>query len=340
MNTKPALFIKGSLVHNVFQLLGDDEDSISLAITWALANAPSFLATFLERGCRFAKPHGDAQIWVHRHEGQGGITDVEIVVHGALHVIVEAKRGWMLPAAGQLRLYGRRESFAISKGVRRIVTLSECSQAYARAHLPLKAIGAVPVTHVSWAEIIGFAREAEASSGHVEKRLLRELANYLRSVMSTQNKSSNLVFVVSLASRTEEGWTTSWLEIVTKYSRYFHPVGDGWPKDPPNYVGFRYAGRLQSIHHVEEYEVIDNLKNVCPGIPDIPVAPHYLYKLGPAMIPPHEVRNGNIYPSGRVWCAIDTLLTSSTVSGARGQTQARGIAAEQAVAADGASRRR
>ena len=331
MNNKPALFINGNLVHNVFQLLGDDEDSISLAITWALANAPSFLALFLERGCSFGKQDANVQIWVHRYESGGGVTDVEIVVPGAIHVIVEAKRGWILPAAEQLRLYAGRESFTASKGVRRIVTLSECSQDFARSHLPLTAIGAVPITHVSWEEILAFAREAEAAGGHVEKRLLRELADYLRSVMSTQKKNSNLVFVVSLASRTEEGWTTSWLEIVTKYSRYFHPVGDHWPKDPPNYVGFRYAGRLQSIHHVDEYEVIDNLKDACPGIPDRPVTPHYLYKLGPAIIPPQEVRNGSIYPSGRVWCAIDTLLTSPTVSDARDRTQARGVAAEQAV---------
>src|SRR5205814_1139717 len=134
------------------------------------------------------------------------------------------------------------------------------------------------------------------------------------------------VYVVSLASNTEKGWTTSWIDIVMKYSRYFHSVGGSWPKDPPNYMGFRYKGKLQSIHHVDEYEVIENLKNACPGIPDVPVNPHYLYKLGPAIVPTREVKTGNVYPNGRVWCAIDTLLTCGSVSEARDLTQTRGVA--------------
>src|SRR5439155_19439430 len=104
--------------------------------------------------------------------------------------------------------------------------------------------------------------------------------------MSRQQKDSNHFYVISLASHTEKGWTTSWIDIVMKYSRCFYPVGGNWPKDPPNYMRFRYKGKLQSIHHVDEYEVIQNLKNACPGIPDVPVDPHYPYKLGPAIVSP------------------------------------------------------
>ena len=327
MSVTSTLFVTSRQVSNVFQLLGYDEDSISLAIAWALANAPNLLALLLKR-FGIAANGNDVQIRVHRHETGGGITDIELVAVGALHVIIEAKRGWVLPGADQLRLYAARQSFSTSTApLRKILTLSECSQVYARAHFPVRTIGTIPVDHVSWAEIIADARAAEVSSGHVEKRLLRELSAYLRCVMSLQNKDSNLVFVVSLASHTETKWTTSWIDIVKKYSRYFHPVGGGWPKDPPNYMGFRYAGRLQSIHHVDKYVVIDNLKNACPGIPDSPVGAHYLYELGPAIVPSREVKNGKVYPNGRVWCAIDTLLTSGTVSEARDRTKARGDAA-------------
>ena len=327
MTITSTLLVGGREVHNIFQLLGDDEDSISLAIAWACANAPSFLSLILKRIVGFAGDEAEVQIRIHRYESGGGVTDIELVLPGVAHVIIEAKRGWVLPSTAQLELYANRPSFLSSEASeKKILTLSECSQPYAKTHLPVRAIGATPVEHLAWADVITDARAAETQSGHAEKRLLRELVTYLRLVMTKQQKDSNLVFVVSLAGNTEQGWSTSWIEIVTKYSRYFHPVGNRWPKDPPNYIAFRYRGRLQSIHHIDEYEVIDNLKDACPGIPDNPVDPHYLYKLGPSIVPSQEVKNGAVYPSGRLWCAIDTLLTSTTVSEARDRTQARGIA--------------
>ena len=44
---------------------------------------------------------------------------------------------------------------------------------------------------------------------------------------------------------------------------------------------------------------------------------HFIYKLGPAIVPSKEVKTGNIYPNGRVWAMLDTLLTSDTISEAR-----------------------
>ena len=167
------------------------------------------------------------------------------------------------------------------------------------------------------------ARAAKRDATHSEKRLLNEMIDYLGIVMTSQRKDSNWVYVVSLGSGTPDGWKTSWIDIVQKYSRYFHPIGQKWPKEPPTYIGFRYSGRLQSVHYIESYEVIENLRSACPGIPDSPVKPHFLYTHGRAITPNHEVRSGHVYPSGRVWCALDTLLTSTTVSEARDITQKR-----------------
>lgn len=50
---------------------------------------------------------------------------------------------------------------------------------------------------------------------------------------------------------------------------------------------------------------------------------YYVYKLGPAIIPPHSVKTGKIYRNGRVWAMLDTLLTSDTISGARDLSQER-----------------
>ena len=50
---------------------------------------------------------------------------------------------------------------------------------------------------------------------------------------------------------------------------------------------------------------------------------HFLYHLGPRIGPSKEVKMGNVYPSGRVWAALDLLLTSSTVREARDLTKTR-----------------
>lgn len=326
MTLSSTLLVRGREANNIFQLFGDDENSISLAIAWAFTKAPAFLYRFLKRLSKQVKNEGEAQIFIQKPERGGGITDIEVVIPGNLHIIIEAKRGWTLPGLNQLERYANRNSFVESAAsIKRLVTLSECSKLYAKALLSVAAVNSVPVTHIGWANIIEDARASEAQSSNVEKRLLRDLVAYLRLVMTGQRKDSNLVYVVSLSGHTEEGWKTSWLEVVSKYSRYFHPVGNRWPKDPPNYIAFRYYGQLQAIHHIDEYEVITNLNAACPGIPNLPVPPHYLYKLGPAIIPNHKVKNGKVYPSGRYWCALDTLLTCTSVSDARDQTQARGL---------------
>ena len=61
-----------------------------------------------------------------------------------------------------------------------------------------------------------------------------------------------------------------------------------------------------------------NLHNEVAEMPDVTEDGNFfVYKLGPAIVPPKEVKNGKIYPNGRVWAMLDTLLTSDTISEAR-----------------------
>lgn len=313
-----------SEVSNVFDLIGHDEDSISLAIAWGLAQSDDLLRRFLRAALGWKHQVNDPKIFIHRHETSGGITDIEIVDEGLFHLIIEAKRGWMLPARDQLEKYARRRSFRDSLAKSRgLLSLSECSPAYAAAHLPGSIICGVPLHHLSWGQLVALAAAAHQAVGVHQKRLLQDLISYLRSLMSTQDHESNAVYVVALSAETEEGWSVSWIDIARRQNRYFHPIGKRWPNEPPNYLGFRYWGKLQSIHHVEKYEVIEDLAKACRGIPKTPVAPHFLYHLGPAIYPPQDVRTGRLYRNQRVWCAIDLLLTSRTIAEARDKTRAR-----------------
>lgn len=186
-------------------------------------------------------------------------------------------------------------------------------------------IDGVPVVHFGWREL---TRLAHAKHGtHAEKRLLAQLRAFFERIVKMQNQESNLVYVVSLGGGTPKWSTLSWIEIVNDRRRYFHHVGrKGWPKEPPNYIAFRYGGQLQSIHHIEAWKVVTDIHAEMPELTPGRWEPHFLYTLGPAIVPPRVVKTGNIYPNGRVWAMLDLLLTSKTIAEARDKTKLRGNA--------------
>jgi hypothetical protein len=131
-----------------------------------------------------------------------------------------------------------------------------------------------------------------------------------------------MVYVVSLGDGGV--WGLDFKEVVTKRKRYFFPTEGRWPRVPPNYIAFRYDGKLQSIHHVDGHDVFANPHDVFSDAKDKKIEPHYLLKLGPAIRPPHEVRTGDkIRQAMRVRAMLDLLLTCSTITEARDRTQER-----------------
>jgi hypothetical protein len=133
-----------------------------------------------------------------------------------------------------------------------------------------------------------------------------------------------MVYVVSLGYEIPDKWKIGFIDIVTKQNKYFHPIGEkGFPKEPPNYIGFRYQGKLQSIHYIKDYVVFKNPHDFFPEIPSQEWSPHFLYTLGDPIKPQKTVKTGKVYPNGRVWCMFDTLFTSDTISESRDITRKR-----------------
>ena len=325
------LFLHGREVKTVFDLLGDKENDITFSIGWAFAQCDSFLRLFL-KGLFADDDVGETQAVQLQQSGGSGFTDIEIITDHA-HVIVEAKRGWDLPESIEQQITKYAQRFTASSRHGLLVVMSEGADYYAMPRLPVR-IGTTPVQYLSWKNVASIALESQRTSNHVGKRLLQELVQYLDGIMTLQNQTSNQVYVVALAGGKPDWSALSWQDIATQRHRYFHPVGgNGWPKTPPNYLGFRYSGRLQSIHHVDSYIVVPDREAMASAFPEMPSdtweaqdlfsKAHFLYTLGPAILTSHEVRTGSIYPSGRVWAALDLLLTSQTISEARVLTQQR-----------------
>ena len=324
----PEIFLHKRRIKSIFQLLGDHENDMTYSTAWVLANSPAFLGQFLEATVGINPDLDSVTIRLQQREKRAGVTDIEIESPGLFNLIIEAKRGWDVPTLKQLATYAARKSFQVTGGaVRRIVPLSACSREFTLSRLGRTEIAGAVICPLSWKEVSGLATNAQRRASHAEKRLLRELLTYLEGIMKLQNSDSNWVYVVSLGAGTPGGWGISWIDIVKKRRAYFHPVGlRGWPKVPVNYIGFRYSGMLQSIHHVEDAEVCTNPNARFPEIPAQDWGPHFLYKLGPAFAPAHEVRMGKLYPNGRNWCMLDTLFTCDTISDARDLSDKRAAA--------------
>lgn len=304
-------------IQSVFELLGEDEQALTDSLGWALAKSPELLHEFLARSCGIdcgPDDLSDATVHLQRSAVEGGFTDIEIKLPGMIHLIVEAKKGWILPTEEQLRNY--RPRFR-NDPVQAFVVLTEASEDYARRSGLSDHIEGIPVKQLTWGEILNLAETARRDASHAGKRMLDELIGYLGRATQMRRVDSNWVYVVALSYERPEWSGLSFVDIVRGKNLYFHPYEKNWPAEPPNYMGFRYDGRLQSIHYVEDYEITKDLSTRIPEIrAGFPGEDFFLYHLGPAIVPPGEVRSGNLFGSARVWCILDTLLTSPTVADA------------------------
>lgn len=319
------LFINNDQINSVFTLLGEKENNISYSVAYSLANCKIFLKNFmLEVG--YGVLNDDeckrTDIILQNFDNEPGITDIEIILMDKFHIIIEAKRGWVFPSPSQIQKYSGRSTFKAKDVYKRLIVFNESNPEFTTRHFPYKEIDDVPVLVMSWKQIKNIVSRSSGMGRDFENRLLKELGVYLDKISTMQKKQNNRVYVVSLGG-VPEGWNISFIDVVRKYNKYFHPVGGkkgGWPREPPNYIAFRYYGKLQSIHHIDSYEVF---KDPNVYFPEIPTSNnnwelHYLYHLGPAMYPHHEVKAGaKIIRSMRVWAELDLLLTSSTIQEAR-----------------------
>lgn len=323
-----SLAIRSAFPKSVFELMGKDENSATYALGWALERSPA-LASLL--AARIASRHvqaSDIRIELQASGEDRGFTDVEIRCGSDLHAILEAKQGFEIPSVAQLKRYRPRLDVEPAR-TRSLISVSALPESIAMRRLPSELNG-VPVRHISWGALRGLAKKArQQASSQEEKLWLRELIEHLEDYAAMSRARDNMVYVVSLGSGSmRQGSTHTWIDVVEKDGRYFHPVGNTWPTQPPNYMGFRYRGKLHSVHRVESFDIVTDVSSVnplwCSTNQD-----HFVYKLGPAMRPAKELRAGgpqdSIQRSARVWCAIDTLISGQfdQLGQARDETKRR-----------------
>lgn len=324
MSNTGRLLLHGAEVDSVFELLGDGENDITYSVGWVLSNVNLFLRKFIEKVSD--KKYSFKNVVVRLQEyGKYGkdkisFTDIELLIDNKLFCIIEAKKGWNLPTKYQLEKYRARfEDYPSHE--HKLVVISECKKEYAKGELKEYRLG-LPAEFISWQDIYDTIDKIYHRCGNHDKRLLGQLDSYFKKVITMQDKESNMVFCVALRSEKPKWSRLSYIDIVRKKRRYFYPVGSGWPKEPPNYIAFRYGGELQSIHHVDDYEIVTKMYKHLP-VDKEEWEPFFLLKLGSPFRPNKQVKNGKIYPSQHLWCMLDTLFTCRTIRAARDLTDKR-----------------
>ena len=178
----------GNSIGNVFALVGDDENSATGAVGWALSQCPAFLTRLLADLMPGVSPTS-LRIELQRRADDAGFTDIEI--HGAdLHLVIEAKVGLAVPSRAQLERYVDRMGKVPS---RLLVSVSNAPAAYATSLLP-GLVGGVKLVHRSWRTIQVHARAAAvAATSPIEKLWLRQLEHHLENYVTSRRATDNTV---------------------------------------------------------------------------------------------------------------------------------------------------
>lgn len=241
-------------VTNIFQLMGTDENDITKSIAWTLNNCPVFLKEFVKHLYQLCKKSFSEknfnteriELWYQYYEKDSGFSDLEITDNENFYFIIEAKKGDKLPQEEQLSKYADRQYFQNHKGVKAMVSMSQCSEKnayeeYAKdERLKNLVVGeqSIPLRHISLETIQGLIKTA--IKDEVEgKEWLPRLDKYLAGVTSDNDLSSQWVYVVEKPK--------DWNEEQKKCK---YPLNNGYP----NYIAFCSNGKLESIFKVEKYE--------------------------------------------------------------------------------------
>ncbi len=307
------MLIRGTAPASCFGLAGCDENAGTYALGWCLKESPALRAELL--GAIGLDPLSNIVLSSQTFgSGDRGFTDLEVLSGTAFHLIFEAKRYWQVASREQLAKYAPRLGRSNVQH-KRLISISAARKDWAVRHLPSDVDG-IPVDHLAWSEIRAMAKRArEASKSQAERLWLHQLNLHLAEYGMTSNVFDSLAYVVSLSQDLlPNSSDMTWIDVVAKQGRYFHPVGgNGWPTIPPAYIGFRYLSEFRSVHFIEHVETVDNLQEVDPAWP-VTSTPNFVYTLGPAMRPATRLSLGNIYYTARHWLALDLLISGKAAT--------------------------
>jgi hypothetical protein len=301
----------GSPIDSVFDLLGSKEVGMTSALGFALSQSETFRALFLlQLNVSLSASVSIRLETVHEESTNQVRTDIEIDTNDGL-LILEAKPNWNPPEFAQLRK--QAEIIRVQSRDGLLVTLCQAPNDIVEEQLGTEIDG-VQLKHIAWTQVLGFAAVAKARGGLAERKLLADFESYLYKVIRMRQPSDMSTYCVSVSNALYG--TRPFKSYVLDDLAYFHPYGwgKGWPTLWPNFLAFRWEGKVQQVHRVKHARVVKNLTERWPETASAidPDRPHVVYDLEPALsVEPLPM--GNVWPSGRYWVLLDQLISGPTL---------------------------
>lgn len=303
-----ALTRYGRSIGSAFDLLGRNEVNLTAALGWTLTASPRLLAWMWDRWDLPGQVSAvDVSLEVADDSGR---TDLQLS-NSAATVVVEAKRGWLLPEETQLTQYVPRLAEAPHP---LLVSLSDSSHRWAKARL-VEVVGPVPVVHLAWDDVRAALRTLQSAGvprvSSAERVWLDQLATYLAGVRTVRDPAEQWVYVVAVNQKAPGGSGPHSYRDYVVNRRYFHPLAPQWPKRPPVLIGFRWDSMVRQVNRVVRDRMVETLQEEWPEIPvnDDTSRPHVIYELGPDL-PLPDITTSSVRQARRVWALLDQMLTT------------------------------
>jgi hypothetical protein len=255
MGVRVPLMRDGNDVTSVFDLLGRDENDLTAALAFTMANSSGLLDLVLRR---LEPATGEGTLLRLEEQDEFGRTDLKIDT-GTYLVIIEAKRGWLLPDEAKFEKYVHRIA---ERGAGCLVSLSAASSQWVRQILPTEISG-VPVIHYPWDSMCQDLLAAREQARGGERAWLNEFTEYLRKAVRMRDLADSWTYCVVVSNDYPGGvGERTFRDFMTAERCYFHHYGwgSGWPKTPPNFLAFRWGNQVQRIRRVASSEVIPSLR--------------------------------------------------------------------------------
>lgn len=283
-------------VASVFGVRGYKEVHMTDALAFVMSRVPALIAS-LKNTNGTEQPEPSYHLYTQRTDHHKTRTDIELE-NDTNHIIIEAKRGIRVPSKKQLVHYTKR--FTDEHKAHELWIISDSPTNFAKSKLDdyqLKKSW----RFFSWRDVQSAARRIVADSAIPAQLWLNELITYLDEHLRRIDRP-DMVYIIPLGSNPVPGRSMSSIELLDTRHMYVHPVGRGRPQASASLLGFRYRGKLQSIHKVlNMYE-----KKQLPGTFTITGVPqngrHRMYELGPSL-PLSPTKTGDKLwriPSGRI----------------------------------------
>lgn len=324
----PNLFAYGRQVRTPFGILGTDENSLTFALGYTMQQCPRLLQMFLSaiglKGIRIASlQHAKIHLQTHRAEG---ITDIEVILPGRFHVIIEAKVGLNIPSLEQCRRYIKTLKSSTAKECRLVMLVDADTAQTLEVYRGKDEVLDQFLVGFRWVEFFDMRPGLfkKLSPNHNEGRWVRAFFEFLDGEFQMKSYTEE-VWIVPASTKPlwEGGW--SLYDTHVKGKIYYRTTRI---KQRPLYIALRANGQVKALQRVLRVEYEAKLTDYVPEMksikPSWPSKPHTIWHLSEPTSLPKSIRTGDKFMRARhVYCDIDILLSSSTVKEAEERMKQR-----------------